>query len=37
MNLRRFLILGIVAAMACRPAFNAGAFGGPEELFQAAM
>lgn len=37
MNLRRFLILGIVAAMACRPAFNAGAFGSTEELFQAAM
>ena len=37
MNLRRFLILGIVASMACRPVFNAGAFGSTEELYQAAM
>jgi outer membrane protein assembly factor BamD len=37
MNLRRFLILGIVAAAACRPVFNAGAFGSTEELYQAAM
>ena len=38
MNFRSFLVAGILAATAaCRPVFNAGAFGSTEELQQAAM
>ena len=38
MNLRRFFILGTLAALtACKPVFNAGAFGSTDELYKAAM
>lgn len=38
MNMRRFLILGIIAGIAaCKPVFNAGAFGSTEALYEAAM
>ena len=37
MNVRRFLIVAVVALAACKPQFNAGAFGSTEALYQAAV
>jgi outer membrane protein assembly factor BamD len=37
MNLRRLLIVGILASAACKPVFNAGAFGSTDALYDAAM
>ncbi|MDO8502903.1 MAG: outer membrane protein assembly factor BamD [Gemmatimonadaceae bacterium] len=37
MNVKRFLVLALLAAMACRPAFNAGGFASTDDLYQAAM
>lgn len=37
MSLRRFFVVGVLVAMACKPVFNAGAFGSTEDLYKAAM
>jgi len=37
MKLRRILLVAVLAAMACKPAFNAGAFPNTEALYAAAM
>jgi len=37
MNLRRFLIVTVLAAVACKQPFNAGAFGSTEALYAAAL
>lgn len=37
MNLMRFLAVAILAVSACKPVFNAGAFGSTEALYTAAM
>jgi len=37
MNLRHFLIVTVLAAVACKQPFNAGAFGSTEALYAAAM
>jgi len=37
MKLRRFLVVTVLAAMACKAPFNAGAFGSTEALYAAAM
>jgi outer membrane assembly lipoprotein YfiO len=37
MNPRRYLIVAVLAAMACKPQFNAGGFGSTEALYEAAM
>ncbi len=37
MSLKRFLLIGILAATACKPVFNAGSFGSTDALYQAAM
>lgn len=37
MNFRRLLIFTVLAAMACKPQFNAGGFGSTEALYAAAM
>ena len=37
MRLRHFFIVGILAAAACKPVFNAGAFGSTDELYKAAL
>ena len=37
MSVRRFLIVGLLFAAACKPPFNAGGFGSTEALYTAAM
>ena len=37
MSVRRFLILSLLVASACKPPFNAGGFGSTEALYEAAM
>jgi outer membrane protein assembly factor BamD len=37
MNLRRFLLLAVLSGMACKPAFNAGAYSSNEELYAAGL
>ena len=37
MNLRRLLVVATLAFAACKPVFNAGAFGSTEALYEAAM
>ena len=37
MSVRRFLVLSLLVASACKPPFNAGGFGSTEALYAAAM
>ena len=37
MNLRRFLVVTVLALTACKAPFNAGGFGSTEALYAAAM
>ncbi|MEO8193655.1 MAG: outer membrane protein assembly factor BamD [Gemmatimonadales bacterium] len=37
MNSRRILMMVLLAALACKPPFNAGGFAGTDELYRAAM
>ena len=37
MNLRRLVVVAILALSACKPVFNAGGFGSTEALYEAAM
>ena len=34
MNLRRFLVVTVLALTACKPPFNAGVFGSTEALYR---